>query len=581
MGGRGLPATRHGRKEAQLMIRRFRNLPLWLKLQSLVVVALSALVLIVGVAAWQERARMMDDRISEIRVLVETTVNLATSLQQQEAAGKLTHAEALQRFHDTLSALRYDGSNYFFAYDMAGVQFVIPTQPELEGKSRIDVRDPTGKYFVRDMISIAERGGGVGTLKYPRPGTAVPVPKINYILPFAPWHMFIATGLFVDDIDATFHAALWQLGGLAGAVALLAGLTAWLLSRSIAHPLGGIERSMTALAAGRLDVATEVGDRTDEIGRMARSLDVFRQNAVEKQRLEQQRQEAEAASREERKRLMLELADRLQQKIGGLAETLSDASAGLRTSAETMNSATGQSEARSEAISAAVAQTSTNVETVASAAEELSTSIQEIGRQVAQSTEIAAKAVADTERTDQLVQRLSTSAQKIGDVVRLINEIASQTNLLALNATIEAARAGEAGKGFAVVASEVKVLANQTAKATEEIGGQVVQIQHATSEAVGAINGIAQTIREVSEIVTAISAAVAEQGAATGEISRNVQEAARGAREVNDNVGGVRDAVGRAGSAAGEVLSAANELAGQSQLLSQEITRALAEIRAA
>ncbi len=563
------------------MIRRFRNLPLSLKLQSLVAVALMALILIVGIAAWQERARMLDDRISEIRVLTEAGLGLAKKFQQEEAAGKLTHEEAWQLFHDALGALRYDGGNYLFVYSMDGTQRVMPAQPEVEGTNRIDFKDPTGFPFVRDMIAIAQNGGGIGRLLYPRPGTTVPVPKVNYILPFAPWNIFVATGLFVDDIDATFHAALWQLGSIAGAIALVAGLIAWALSRSIAKPLGGIERAMTALAAGNLDVGMDAGDRTDEIGRMARSLEVFRQNAVEKQRLEQQRLEAETASRQERQRLMLDLADRLQHKIGGASQALSTASTSLRTTAETLNSATGESESRSTAIGTAVAQTSTNVETVASAAEELSASIQEIGRQVAQSTEIAAKAVADTERTDELVQRLASSAQKIGDVVRLINEIASQTNLLALNATIEAARAGEAGKGFAVVASEVKVLANQTAKATEEIGGQVVQIQHATSEAVGAINGIATTIREVSEIVTAIAAAIAEQGAATGEISRNVQEAARGAREVTDNVAGVRDAVNRAGSAAGNVRTAANDLAGQSRLLSDEITRAIADIRAA
>ena len=360
----------------------------------------------------------------------------------------------------------------------------------------------------------------------------MPVAKINYILPFAPWNIFIATGLFVDDIDDTFRAALWQLGLLAGAIALATGLIAWLLSRSIARPLGGIERAMTALAAGNLGVATEAGDRTDEVGRMARALEVFRQNAVEKQHLEQQRLEAETASREERRRLMLELADRLQQKIGGLAQTLSTASGGLRTTAETLNSATGQSENRSTAISTAVAQTSSNVETVASAAEELSASIQEIGRQVAQSTGGRREGGRGHRTHRSAGAALSASAQKIGDVVRLINEIAEPDQSTRLNATIEAARAGEAGKGFAVVASEVKVLANQTAKATEEIGGQVVQIQHATTEAVGAINGIATTIREVREIVTAIAAAIAQQGAATSEISRNVQEAARGAREV-------------------------------------------------
>ncbi|HUC68532.1 MAG TPA: cache domain-containing protein [Stellaceae bacterium] len=563
------------------MIRRFHNLPLSLKLQSLVFVALLALILIVGMAAWQERTRMMEDRITEIHVLTEAGVGLATHFQQLEAEGKLTHDQAWQQFHDALGGLRYDNGNYLFVYTMDGTQRVMPAQPKIEGTNRINLQDPTGLYFVRDMIAIAERGGGVGHLLYPRPGTTAPVPKVNYILPFKPWNIFIATGLFVDDIDAAFYAALWQLGAISGAIALATALIAWLLSRSIARPLGGIERAMSALAAGDLDVTAAAEDRTDEIGRMARSLEVFRHNAMEKLQLEQQRLEAETGTRAERQRLMLELAERLQQKIGGLAEALRGASTGLRTTAETMNSATGQSETRSDAIGAAVAQTSTNVETVASAAEELATSIHEIGRQVAQSTEIATKAVADAERTDQLVQRLASSAQKIGDVVRLINEIAGQTNLLALNATIEAARAGEAGKGFAVVASEVKVLANQTAKATEEIGGQVVQIQHATTEAVSAINGIAATIREVSEIVTAIAAAVAQQGAATGEISRNVQQAARGAREVTENIAGVRDAVKRAGSASGEVLTAANQLAGQSQLLAQEITQAIADIRAA
>ncbi len=563
------------------MIRRFHNLPLSLKLQSLVAVALLALALVVSMAAWQERTRMMEDRITEIHVLVEAGVGLAAHFQQLETEGKLTHDQAWQQFHDALSALRYDNGNYLFVYTMDGTQRVMPAQPKIEGTNRIDLKDPTGLYFVRDMVAIAERGGGVGQLLYPRPGTTAPVPKINYILPFKPWNIFIATGLFVDDIDATFYAALWQLGAIAGTIALATALIAWLLSRGIANPLGSIERAMSALAAGDLGVVAAAEDRTDEIGRMARSLEVFRHNAMEKQQLEQQRLEAETGSRAERQRLMLELAERLQHKIGGLAEALRGASTGLRATAETMNSATGQSETRSDAIGAAVGQTSTNVETVASAAEELSTSIQEIGRQVAQSTEIAAKAVADAERTDQLVQHLASSAQKIGDVVRLINEIAGQTNLLALNATIEAARAGEAGKGFAVVASEVKVLANQTAKATEEIGGQVVQIQHATTEAVSAINGIAATIREVSEIVTAIAAAVAQQGAATGEISRNVQQAARGAREVTENIVGVRDAVKRAGSASGDVLTAANQLAGQSQLLAQEITQAIAEIRAA
>ncbi len=275
---------------------------------------------------------------------------------------------------------------------MDGTLRVLPPQLEAEGTNRIDLRDPTGNYFVRSMIAVAQKGGGVDRLMYPRPRTAVPVPKLNYLLPFAPWHIFVATGFFLDDIDAAFHAALWRLGLVAGAIAVVTALIAWALSRSIARPLGGIERTMTALAAGDLGVAPEAGVRADEIGRMAHSLAVFRQNAVEKQRLvEQQRLKAETAGREERQRLMLDLADRLQQKIGGLAEALSAASTGLKTMAETVNAATRQSESRSAAISAAVAQTSSNVDTLASAAEEMSASIQEICRQVSQSAQIASK----------------------------------------------------------------------------------------------------------------------------------------------------------------------------------------------
>ncbi len=563
------------------MIRRFNNLPLAVKLQSIVAVMMIALAATAFVAARMQYQRMMADRIAEIRALSETGAGIARQMQQAEASGALTHAEAFRRFHDAIAGMRFDGGNYLFVYDMDGHLRVLPPQPSAEGQDRIDMKEPTGRYFVRDMIAEAERGGGPEELMYPRPGSTVPVRKLNYVLPFAPWKIFVATGLFVDDIDAAFIGVLTRLGLLAGAVAAAAAVVIWLVSRGIARPLGCVERAMTALAAGDLAVDAGTPDRTDEIGRMGQALLVFKENALEKQRLEQQRRDSEAAMAEERHRVMLGLADRLQETIGGLAQALSAASGGLTATAETMSSAAGQSEVRSAAISQAVGETSSTVQAVASAAEQLAASIQEIGRQVQQSSDTAARAVGDAERTDALVRRLAAAAEKIGAVVQLINEIASQTNLLALNATIEAARAGEAGKGFAVVASEVKALANQTAKATEEIGGQVVQIQQATAQAVGAVDGIAATIREMSGIVAAIAGALTQQGAATREISSNVQQAARGARAVAENIGEVRDAVGRAGGAAGEVLTAANGLADQSRQLSEEVARAIGEIRAA
>jgi methyl-accepting chemotaxis protein len=232
-------------------------------------------------------------------------------------------------------------------------------------------------------------------------------------------------------------------------------------------------------------------------------------------------------------------------------------------------------------VAAASTQTSVNVQTVATATEELAVSVQEIGRQVAQSARIAGQAVEDARQTDATVQALAAGAQKIGDVVTIIQDIANQTNLLALNATIEAARAGDAGKGFAVVASEVKALANQTGKATEEIGSQIVQIQDTTRQAVTAIQGIARTIGEINEIAASIASAVEQQNAATQEISRNVQQAAKGTQDVSNNIAGVKQAATETGVAATEVLGAAKDLSRQSGELRGEVDHFIADVQAA
>ncbi len=274
-------------------------------------------------------------------------------------------------------------------------------------------------------------------------------------------------------------------------------------------------------------------------------------------------------------------AGSFQEKVGGLVSGLSTAAVGLEASARTMSEAAAQATTQAGTMAVASEAASVGVSTVAAAAEELAASIGEISRQVAQSARVTTRAVGDAQRTDVIVRALSEGAQKIGHVVGLITNIAGQTNLLALNATIEAARAGDAGKGFAVVASEVKSLANQTAKATGEIGTQIAQIQSATEEAVVAIRGILATIEEVSAIAVSISAAVEEQGAATAEIARNVQQTAQAAREVTVNISGVTDAASRSGKAAGEVLTSASNLSRQTGRLSTEIAAFVTGIRAA
>ncbi|HEX2116061.1 MAG TPA: HAMP domain-containing methyl-accepting chemotaxis protein [Alphaproteobacteria bacterium] len=366
---------------------------------------------------------------------------------------------------------------------------------------------------------------------------------------------------------------------LAAALALAALVTA-MIARLIARPIVGMTQAMTALADGNKQIDVVGADRKDEIGAMAKAVLVFKENMVRSDALAAE-QARERAAREERARRVESSAQRFDQSVSGVIRSVSAATTQLQGSAQTMSAAAEEASRQATAVASASDEASTNVQTVASAAEELSSSIDEIGRQVSQSARIAQAAVNDAEKTNHTVQGLADAAQRIGDVVKLINDIAAQTNLLALNATIEAARAGEAGKGFAVVAAEVKNLANQTAKATEEIGAQIAGIQASTKESVAAIQGIGSTIREINEIATSIASAVEEQGAATREIARNVQQAAAGTSEVSSNIAGVTKASSTTGQTAGEVLSAAQEMAKQAESLRGEVERFLAEVKAA
>ncbi len=339
--------------------------------------------------------------------------------------------------------------------------------------------------------------------------------------------------------------------------------------------------NMEVLAGGDTEADISYIEDTDELGGMASAVQVFKDNAIRVKEMETEQVEQEKRAEEDKRRTMNKMADDFQASVGGVVQTVSSASTQLQSSAQSMTATSEETSSQASAVAAASEEASTNVQTVASAAEELSSSIGEISRQVAQSTQIAGSAVTAAGKADDMVQGLAMSASKIGEVVALITDIADQTNLLALNATIEAARAGEAGKGFAVVASEVKNLANQTAKATEEISSQINGIQTATEDSVQAIQGITKTIGEISEISSSIATAVEEQGAATSEIARNVEQAAAGTGEVSSNIAGVTQAASETGHSATEVLNAANELSQQSELLKTEVDKFMAQVRKA
>jgi len=558
------------------------KLSISLKLMSTVAGGTVGYTLVTVLALFFMHSAMVDEREGKVHSLSEVARAVIGHQQERARNGEISDDEARKAAMGELRSIRYSGAEYFFAYDYEGVAQLVPPWPEREGKNFAGAKDANGVPFIQKLLDAAQKGGGSVFYEYPKPGATQPQPKVSYAIAVPEWRWMVGTGLYLDDVNAQFWASAWKVVTVVSVIVLMALGWVFMLARHIAVPLVRLSNVTTRLAQRdySADALAVVGPkRGDEIGMLARSIRVLRDEAQAADGLRQEQLTQQQRMEAEQLQTRLTMANQFEGSIQQVADSITTAAQQVHSAADMMAGVTNQASGAAADVVSAADQAARNVQTVARAADELAHSINEISQQVGRSSSISAQAVQEAQRTDALVQGLGQAVSKIAEVSSLINDIASQTNMLSLNATIEAARAGDAGKGFAVVAGEVKNLANQTARATDEISRQISAVQSAASEAIGAINAIGGTIESLNSAGDIIAQAVERQRGLTQAIAHNIAEAETSSGQVSQHLGQLTQANQTVQGASGGVVHAAEGMVAQSGQLGREVAVFLKSVR--
>lgn len=560
------------------MISGFK-MTIGVKIYAIIGVCFLGLALIVSFQISRQASALSDQKRIELQNLASVVLSIIKDEYELAQKHVVTDSSARERAAERISKMRYGNGDYFWINDLEPKMIMHPTKPELNGKDISQIKDPNGlAIFVEFARVVRDQKSGYVEYQWPKPGSDTPQPKLSFVTGFEPWGWVIGTGVYIDDLNAQIWETTRYALIFAGIVLVLVGAIAVYVAGRISRAIRSMTGAMRRLAGGDIAATLPAVTGRDELADMARAMEIFRETMIDADRLRTEQGAAERQVELDRQKVMFSLAERIRQTVGVIVTGLTTMSQSAKDATTQMEKNAVQSSQRIERALGDLSAASQDVTIVATAVTELTASIEEIAEQTGRTSKSTASAMAGARAAQLVAENLTNATRSIGDISNLISAIANQTNLLALNATIEAARAGDAGRGFAVVATEVKLLAEQTARATQDIDRQVADIRSTTSSVVAAIAEINTSVDDVTATTSSIAGAVEEQSTATGEISYSVQRAAEGTRNVIEGISDLPAMAQEIKAASGSLSTVTSELGNQALMLTNEVERLLTEL---